>query len=834
MAHTAPIGKSLVDVQAQLHKSLDSKLEAITAKHQPAVVLPRRATVDRLTISQSMMRYGMVPLETMRTVNNAIDQDDYQTIAGLADEMREMELKCLPSELEAALNRAMVKKKSREVKLALAKFPPGVPLERLFAGAAEDNDLELVKYLLGQGIKPTEPGINCLARMRQFLRDAMKAYTLSEGAQTALEAAVRQAEKTDRMVQTMKEMVIGEDNAELYENMIMILTSGNPNEQSQILKCFVQAGDVREYLEHKSEEGDKEEDAPTVAELYKVFDNILMETGKRLAPPTGEPKVAAIHGSIQGILQGIASTPELPGQIRDALMDQVTRWLGNDVAVPDQSIPAFLADIRQLMQAVPAEQSRLYKGAEAVAHIRRISATLDQITNDELSEHVKKIRPWMKHLPAHFQDSFAQLMRQIDQRNPAIGAIPEIAIIDWVGRQINGSELNNISGFLRFNPNYTLFIDTDRVDSTSKAIDSFVGDDEETRALFERVRIRNVEEILPDIVTDSTKTRMVTKEEIRKVLALEMYGPGKRFSAVSDLLRLCGLRSEKEIQGQKLRGGVYFDVDLQWYAKLPYLSSSLGIAINRGSDKKLNNNFIGCPHQDIEVIDQFIVDLVYAYRREQRNVETQVNDIKNDYPDLAKRVGEMHQEYVAKKKAEMKAAEKAEQEGETHASSKADLKPLDGEELYYFKEEITPEDGQEKQTFYAASKQRAREILQEIHPSENPMDYARHVHAIEKNVSTRFAFTLALSGPVRFRTSMIDMFGPFWFLNEDLCQLGKWGGMAHQNMVHGQIFTEVSDAEWATKPLGRRASVAGSTPKGELYYDEDYPSQDFYDAQYGD
>jgi hypothetical protein len=137
------------------------------------------------------------------------------------------------------------------------------------------------------------------------------------------------------------------------------------------------------------------------------------------------------------------------------------------------------------------------------------------------------------------------------------------------------------------------------------------------RELLRKIKIDHIAEWIPH---DDEMIGDVTGKEIRAILALEYSGPGKKLQAFSDLAKLLGLRHANMVNGEKVKGGLYFSVDTEWHQTLPPLSSLLGININR-RHTAADVNVMGCP-EDTEIIEQFIVDIVHAYR--QRNLDSTI------------------------------------------------------------------------------------------------------------------------------------------------------------------------------------------------------------------
>jgi hypothetical protein len=100
----------------------------------------------------------------------------------------------------------------------------------------------------------------------------------------------------------------------------------------------------------------------------------------------------------------------------------------------------------------------------------------------------------------------------------------------------------------------------------------------------------------------------------------------------------------------------------------------------------------------------------------------------------------------------------------------------------------------------------------------------RHSHVEHKNwntgetVGSRFALTLAVTGPTSLAQFMLDTFGDGYVTHDRFQKLGAHGGTAGNPLRPGQIFSESSDASWtANHPeQKRRASISGSPIDGDL------------------
>jgi hypothetical protein len=900
---SAPVA-TVVDFPKKLKEELDEiekkgALNITAPKPHKDVVPTPRSTVNRLSISQAMMQYGLVPLETMRKVNNAVDQNDHQTIADLADKMHAKKVNCVRSDLEASLNRAIVEKKSLEVKAALAKFPPGVPRERLFGLAVEGRDDALVEHLLRLAIKPIEQiDSNSLLRMRQLLQAANEVYArpghVDPNHATGLEAALGEAEQ---MVQTIEKVLNDVENAEHYQALKDILIKGRPEEQSQILMCFIRALDLSidnnlplrirlllqaanevyarpEHLDpnHATKKVALEEafldaeriepmvrtlerirtdednvDAfdemrktlfsgplaptqimknfvqafgaepttdPVSHELSEIMDNFLIELRQRSFPPFGEANTDGLLNAMRGLLDGIRSALALPAEVRILLMSTVADWCSDSEKVPDQRLPEILEDVRattEALQAVPVEERLRWRQVEDLAYVSYIKNTLNETADDKLRGVAIKLRQCARHcLGGRLESAYLDTIERINERAPWIGAIPKIAKCVWVGQPIREQEVKNILAFMKHNITYEVVIGTDRpfdaqwlLDRMEKPHEMLKTTDEPQegpeiedllkngevpeRELLRKIKIDHVAEWIPH---DDEMIGDVTGKEIRAILALEYSGPGKKLQAFSDLAKLLGLRHANMVNGEKVKGGLYFSVDTEWHQTLPPLSSLLGININR-RHTAADVNVMGCP-EDTEIIEQFIVDIVHAYR--QRNLDSTMAALKTGYK-------EVHQ-YI------LQTNEKYQPESVPPFAEGGDFHQLD--------DQLTA----------AEKRERARHVLRTVHPKQNMLDYVRYPfdHS-EQQATARFRLTLALSGSSHLARFMEKTFGPHFEKIPELKQLGTLGGSITDVPTTATVFSTDGSSNWRYQRLARRVSVSGGPPLGELHWDKKVPDE---------
>jgi hypothetical protein len=762
-------------------------------RHQGTITLSsksRRPDLNTLVSMPEIRHRGARLPDPLSALSAAAEQNNAHEIAALAASLRNHGVTCLSAEIAPILKRAVENNRSQAVKQALTDLP-GLQLTLLLDVAVEGNDEALVKHLLRQGAKPGDPDASLPPKMQRLLHAAREVYRhftnpFQELTQAELRRALLQYDQdearyarylagnsVDRMIQTMQTLTTAAAPQAQIRQLADALTNAPLPVQRQVAANFVLALGARGRFPH------------TYQRLEERLQDILLLLKDTLAPLFLAPNRPAIRSIMQGILDGIANTPQLSRDMRRTLMTSLGNWCADRALVSDDDIAGTLFDIRTAIQALPEPERKLYGFAECNAYVRSIALNLDHIPDRELHGVVRKLRHCAKHcLGGNLHDMFTATVNRIDARQPSIGEIPKIAHAIWVGEPISEASLKNIAGFMRHNKDYEMIIGTDRPRATQLAIDKLYAEsDVESRKLLGKIRVCHIDEWLPE----DNEVGDLTKKEIRNLLAVERHGPGRKYAALSDLARSLALRSEKVVNGEKKRGGLYFDMDLQWRRPLPRLSSPLGIMVNFRNNR-ICNNFIGIPG-DTEVLDKLLIDTVHGYR--QRNLNTAINNIQSAFPRLEQKI-----------RNENLSFNEGPPVGPTGHDDKYQRDPSLSE--------------QQKQAIHAEKQARALQILERVHPSQNMMDYVRHPREFDDvEDSARYALTAALSGSNRLWNSMLDMFGTNWPNDQRLCKLGAIGGLANRPIAPDQVYTEVSDLRWADAPLARRASVTGTTPYGE-------------------
>ncbi|HEV7929269.1 MAG TPA: hypothetical protein VGP12_03965, partial [Nitrosospira sp.] len=352
-------------------------------------------------------------------------------------------------------------------------------VQKLIHAAAKADDLELIRELVREG-KPPAGALRCGGRkMQQFLAEIDDAYTPFSSPTHQLtkqklernikrfdtnEAAYERylnentvAHMTERLRQVAAAAKKPEARINLMNELGSALVKAPAAIQSQVVGNLIQALGV-------AGAGDQKNTHDCLKITLAQLDNVLAPVGE-------EPDAAAFHRILQGMLEGMANTPDLPEPLRDTLMGCVDNWCVDVKKVKDEGYTALLDGIKQAVEAIPEEERKPYEHIGYTAYARRVASTLDQIEDKKLPEVVRILRRCAKHcLGKDLHDTFTETINRIDVRNPSIGKIPEFAHAVWLGKQISQNDVKNILDFLRENESHQVHIATEKPSLTMRAL----------------------------------------------------------------------------------------------------------------------------------------------------------------------------------------------------------------------------------------------------------------------------------------------------------------------------------------------------------------------------